>query len=59
MSEPNTSALYRRVLECLDKELNLGYNRTGDAGAADLAKALASGQCGLTTLDLLCESAPR
>jgi hypothetical protein len=34
-------------------------NKIGDAGAADLAKALASGQCGLTSLDLDGESAPR
>eukprot|EP01047_Picozoa_sp_COSAG01_P061086 COSAG01_NODE_7578_length_3140_cov_40.993752_2_plen_114_part_00 len=33
-------------------------NQIGPAGAADLAKALASGQCGLTTLDLSGESAP-
>jgi hypothetical protein len=34
-------------------------NQIGDAGAAALAKALESGQCGLTTLDLACESLPR
>jgi hypothetical protein len=34
-------------------------NGIGAAGAADIAKALASGQCGLTTLHLGCESAPR
>ena len=34
-------------------------NQIGDAGAADLAKALASGQCSLTSLNLDGESAPR
>eukprot|EP01047_Picozoa_sp_COSAG01_P078150 COSAG01_NODE_14329_length_1467_cov_6.167398_1_plen_127_part_00 len=34
-------------------------NQIGHAGAAALAKALESGQCGLTTLDLTGESPPR
>eukprot|EP01047_Picozoa_sp_COSAG01_P115946 COSAG01_NODE_44617_length_417_cov_0.899371_2_plen_51_part_00 len=38
--------------------MRVSDNQIGDAGAADIAKALASGQCGLTALDLTGESAP-
>ena len=56
--EQADEAIDRLTMEGLAGTANLDPAGPGGAGAADLAKALASGQCGLTKLDLRSESAP-